>query len=230
MERAPFTIAPMRLGGTSRSRANWLMLIPNGFMKSSRRISPGWIGSSCFDGFIGRTPSALVVIDYRNVVRIAATPSEADAPLVINSNAILSRAVAFQQFKPVSRRHAKILQSQRPVQVQKFPPGRPFDGLKSPHPVVLKERRGIRALERPDQASVYDVSGIMSNVMVRKGVVRRAVWRFAAIVSGRLALSAGRMIGGARSPRRCPRTQWRLILGLVVGSRAAGARLQLRIK
>jgi len=41
VERVPFTIALMRLGGTSRSRARPLMLIAMGFMKSSKRISPG---------------------------------------------------------------------------------------------------------------------------------------------------------------------------------------------
>jgi hypothetical protein len=97
MERVPFTMALMRLGGTSRSRANLFVLIPSGFMKSSRRISPGWIGSSRFDGFIVISPGVLVVIHNLNIMRIAVTPREADAPLVIDSNAVRSRAVAFQQ-------------------------------------------------------------------------------------------------------------------------------------
>jgi hypothetical protein len=74
---------------------------------------------------------------------IAVKPDEADAPLVIDTNAIRPRAIAFQQFKLVSGRHAKIPQPQRPMQVQKFPPRRPFDGLKSPNHVVLKERSGV---------------------------------------------------------------------------------------
>jgi hypothetical protein len=51
------------------------------------------------------------------------------------------------------------------MQVQKLPPRGPFDGLKSPNHVVLKERRGVWAFERPDQAPVYDVRSIMSNVI-----------------------------------------------------------------
>lgn len=46
--RFPFTIALMRPGGTAISRASLLMLMPIGFMNSSKRISPGWIGSSSF--------------------------------------------------------------------------------------------------------------------------------------------------------------------------------------
>jgi hypothetical protein len=134
-------------------------------MKSSRRISPGWIGSSRFDGFIVISPGVLVVIHNLNVMRIAVTPDEADAPLVIDSNAVRPRAVALQPFKVVSRRYAKILQPQCPMQVQKLSPRRPFDGLKSPDHAVLKKRRGVWALERLDQVPVYDVPGIMSNVI-----------------------------------------------------------------
>jgi len=112
-----------------------------------------------------RFPSALAVTHDLNVMRIAVAPGEADAPLVIDPDAIRSSAAALQQFKLVSRRHAKVLQPESPVQVQKLSPGRPLDGLKSPNPVVLKERRGIRTPERPDQTPGYDVAGIMSNVM-----------------------------------------------------------------
>ncbi len=41
----PFTISLILLGGTERSLESWFMLIPKGFKKSSRRISPGVIGS-----------------------------------------------------------------------------------------------------------------------------------------------------------------------------------------
>jgi len=88
----------------------------------------------------------VVIYDF-NGMRTALTPGEADAPLVIDSNAIRPRAVAFQQFKVISRGHAKILQSQCSMQVQELPPCRPFNGLKSPNSVVFKERRGVGALE-----------------------------------------------------------------------------------
>jgi hypothetical protein len=111
------------------------------------------------------SPSVLVVIHNLNVMRIAVTPREADAPLVIDSNAIRPRAVSLQQFKLIPGRHAKILQPPCLMQVQKLPPRRPLDGLKSPDHAVLKERSGVRAPERSDQVPVYDVSGIMSNVI-----------------------------------------------------------------
>jgi hypothetical protein len=56
-----------------------------------------------------------VAVHNLNIVRIAVAPGEADAPLVMDSNAIRPCAIALRQFKLVSRRHAKILQPQRPM-------------------------------------------------------------------------------------------------------------------
>jgi len=78
---------------------------------------------------------------------ISVTPDEADAPLVIDANAVRPGAVALQQFKPIPGRHAKIPQPQCPMQVQKLPPRRPFDELKSPNYLVLKQRSGLWTFE-----------------------------------------------------------------------------------
>jgi len=133
------------------------MLILSGFMNSSRRISPGWIGSSVLDGFMVISSSVLVVIHNLNVIRIAVTPGEANPPLVVDPNAVCPGAIAPEQFKLVSRRYPKILQAPCLMEVQELPPRRPLDGLKSTNQAVLKERRRICAFERPDQTSVYDV-------------------------------------------------------------------------
>ncbi len=79
----------------------------------------------------------MVVHDF-NVMRITVTPGDANAPLIVDPNAVHPRPVAFQQLKLVSRRHAKILQPHSPIQVEKLPLRGPFDGLKSPHPLVLE--------------------------------------------------------------------------------------------
>ncbi len=110
-------------------------------------------------------PSVLVVIHNLNVKRIAVTPGEADAPLVVDPHAVCPGAITLEQFKLVSRRRAEIIQPPGLMQVQELPPRSPFDGLQSADHAVLKESRSIRAFERPDQIPVYDVSGIMSNVI-----------------------------------------------------------------
>jgi hypothetical protein len=80
-------------------------------------------------------------------MRIAVAPDEADAPLVIDPNAVRPRTAAFQRFKLISGRHAKVPQPLCPMQVQKLPSRRPFDGLKSPNHAVLKKGRGVCALK-----------------------------------------------------------------------------------
>jgi len=56
----------------------------------------------------------VVVRDF-NVVRVAVVPAEADAPLVIDPDAPLARAVAFQRLKPVAGWNTEILQPRRRV-------------------------------------------------------------------------------------------------------------------
>jgi hypothetical protein len=51
-----------------------------------------------------------MVIDNFNVVRIAITPDEAQPPLVIDADAVLSGAVAGQRLQVVGRRLPEILQ------------------------------------------------------------------------------------------------------------------------
>jgi hypothetical protein len=80
-----------------------------------------------------------VVIHNLNIMSITVTPLKADAPLIVDSNAIRSRAVAPQQFKLISRGSAKILQPARLMQVQELPPRSPFERLKPPDHAVLKE-------------------------------------------------------------------------------------------
>jgi hypothetical protein len=54
-QNGPFSIHNFTysIGGTERSRESWLMLMSKGFRKSSRRISPGFIGSRFFFVLIG---------------------------------------------------------------------------------------------------------------------------------------------------------------------------------
>jgi hypothetical protein len=88
-----------------------------------------------------------VVIHDLNVMRIAVAPSEADAPLVIDPNAVGSRPATLQQFELVSRRNAEILQPQRLMQEQQLSPRWPFNRLESPDHVVVEQRRGVGTLE-----------------------------------------------------------------------------------
>ena len=51
-----------------------------------------------------------MVVDNLNIVSISFCPGEADAPLVIDSNAVLARAIAREPFQAIAWGHPKIIQ------------------------------------------------------------------------------------------------------------------------
>jgi hypothetical protein len=51
-----------------------------------------------------------VVVDDFYVVGVAVTPSETDTPLVVDPDAVLAFAIAFEGFEPIGRRYAQIIQ------------------------------------------------------------------------------------------------------------------------
>ncbi len=51
----------------------------------------------------------LVVVDDLDVISVAIGPVEADAPLVVYSDAVLTGSVTAQLFETVARRHTQVL-------------------------------------------------------------------------------------------------------------------------
>ena len=54
-----------------------------------------------------------VVIHYLYVFNACCCPAKADAPLIIDADAVLAEAVALQRFEAISRRHPQIIQAAR---------------------------------------------------------------------------------------------------------------------
>ncbi len=52
-----------------------------------------------------------MIVSYLDRIRIAVTPLKANAPLVIDSNAVLARALAFKLFQAVAWRDPQVLQA-----------------------------------------------------------------------------------------------------------------------
>ena len=65
-----------------------------------------------------------MVIHNFHLMCIPVAPDETDPPLVIDPDAVLANAVAFQEFQPIARRRKQITQRPRPVQVLQLSPGR----------------------------------------------------------------------------------------------------------
>jgi hypothetical protein len=62
-----------------------------------------------------------MVVDDLDVMGISVLPAEADTPLIIDADAVLSGSVATQRFQPVVRRDAQILEVLGIVQHAQLP-------------------------------------------------------------------------------------------------------------
>ena len=92
MPRLPCTISLIRRGGTPIATATRCWVIPSGSMYSSRRISPGWIGSIV--GAVISSPLLSVVVHDLDIFWARCRPAEADSPLVVDADAVGVRSVA----------------------------------------------------------------------------------------------------------------------------------------
>ena len=79
------------------------------------------------------------MIDNLDIERVSLLPYEADAILVIDSNAVLSETIAFQSFQFVTARCRKVAQPPRRVQCFQFPPRWPLDMPQCPYIVLFEQ-------------------------------------------------------------------------------------------
>jgi hypothetical protein len=79
----------IRRGGTSIALAIRYWVMPIGLRNSVIRISPGWVGAKSAIGL-----PFLVVVDELDVGCSAGGPGEADTPLVVHSDAVLTGTIA----------------------------------------------------------------------------------------------------------------------------------------
>ncbi len=91
----------------------------------------------------------MIVGDF-HLVGIAITPLEADPPLIIDSNTVLSLPVSPECFQPVSWRGSEISKFRSRVQLPQFPPRNPFDADKAPDPFPRVEPFRLCRPERLD--------------------------------------------------------------------------------
>jgi len=109
------------------------------------RISPGWIGS---------IRSVSVVVDELDIFRTSISPDEAETPLRIHTDAVLSAAVADQTLQAVPWRDPEIVDILRRVDQlklpQRHPLNRPVDALGV---LLMPDALGVLAAERSDHGT-----------------------------------------------------------------------------
>jgi hypothetical protein len=102
--------------------------------------------------FVSRHRHTSVVINDFDLVGITMPPDEANPPFVIDANAMLPVAVAFQCFQPVSRRHLEILQRSRAMKVDQLP-SRDSLNASIPRDVLIGEQGfGVAGSKRSNHA------------------------------------------------------------------------------
>ena len=95
-----------------------------------------------------------MIIHDLHIKSIPSLPSKTDPILVVDPDAILARAIALQCLKPVRRWRRQISEFFGVIDLHEFPERDGSDGLKSPHPALLKNRLRILATKRTDQTNI----------------------------------------------------------------------------
>jgi hypothetical protein len=67
-----------------------------------------------------------MIVDYFNMNSLIGYPIETYAPLIIDTNTILTRAVTFKLLQFIAWHRSDVLKVLRLIQVQQFSPGRFF--------------------------------------------------------------------------------------------------------
>src|ERR1017187_6550724 len=154
MALLPLTIALIRFMGTRSARPSSFRLTPIS-ASSSRSNSPGWMGGS----FLRCAMVLLsVIIHDLDFVRVAVTPREADAPAVIDPNAVLAGAVSLQRLQPVAPNSPQIVEARGSVQ--------PATGACGP---ALRFARNFRP-PNPSWIRIYTLNILCAAYRVKTGI------------------------------------------------------------
>jgi hypothetical protein len=89
-----------------------------------------------------------VIIDNLDFNGVSIPEPEADAPLIVNTDAPLSLPLALESLKPVAWRHPQVLNAAGDIQYREFSHGRGLDTVKPLDALAAEHGFGIAALER----------------------------------------------------------------------------------
>lgn len=91
-----------------------------------------------------------MVVDDFYVFGAIVRPSEANPPLLVDADAVLSLPIALERFECVTGRNLQVIKNNRPIQLGKLLERRALDVHPSLHPLAFEQRLGVAALEALD--------------------------------------------------------------------------------
>jgi hypothetical protein len=84
-----------------------------------------------------------VVVDDLDFVCVSIRPSEADPPLVVDPDAVLSSAIAFEGLEPISWRRHQVAERLSAVQIEQFAARRALNRSKAGNRSIVEQGLGI---------------------------------------------------------------------------------------
>jgi hypothetical protein len=96
----------------------------------------------------------LVVVRDLDSVRVSVPPHKADAPLIVDPNAVLALAVSMQGFQPVASWNGQVAELRREMYLVQFPARDALNSPELPYRLPVKELLGIRVAEGPDHKTI----------------------------------------------------------------------------
>jgi len=155
-----------------------------------------------------------MVVGNLNIEGVSIVPAEANAVLIVDADAVLPLAAAFQGFELVAGNRRQIAQCDSPIQMDKLSDRSPFDGLKLLGELLLEDLLGFgvskTANHIADCISISDTRSSGGSMLDRgneRGVVRTQSerWPHSDPIPGgvRVRVSGGSRDAGHR--RRNPR-------------------------
>jgi hypothetical protein len=98
-----------------------------------------------------------VIIDNLDLVSTIFPPDKAQAPLVVDADAVLTQAITLEYFELISRRNAQGSQDCGRMQLQQLSPRHPLNVPKPGYGFAVKQSCRIRAGERMDHGVLCSV-------------------------------------------------------------------------
>ena len=98
-----------------------------------------------------------MVVHDSYVVCIAIRPRKTDSELIVDTNAVLSGAFAFEQFQTIPRERRKILQGSCLIKLIELAPGGLLDRLETLAEFILEQPLRLGASEGTNQIIAYIV-------------------------------------------------------------------------
>jgi hypothetical protein len=97
-----------------------------------------------------------MIVRGLHLVRVAVTPNETNAPLVVDADAMLARAVAAKRFQVIPGRRRQIGEAVRRIELAELSQRYSFNALEASYGLSLVEMLGLARSKGPDhKASVY---------------------------------------------------------------------------